>query len=104
MGELMTEEPKDNKALVDILERLAKQQKISISSPEINAAFQGGFREGFLEGFQEGMMAMRYVNETSVRLIKTVLDESEKEIMNQITNPGDKTEKADQGNSRSLYG
>ncbi len=77
---LLNEEPTDNKALMEILERLAKQQKITISSPEINAAFQGGFREGFLEGFQEGMNAMRYISDTSTTIIKKILDEAAKDI------------------------
>ena len=100
---LLSDEPTDNKALMEILERLAKQQKITISSPEINAAFQGGFREGFQEGFQEGMNAMRYITDTSTIIIKKILDQAEKDISGIDDRVPPKNTEPQQKNTGSFY-
>ncbi len=84
MSEKENEMENIKKVLKELLEDMPKH-KITISSPEINTAFEEGWREGFIAGVTEGMSAMSYVQEQMTAILQTALTQAADTLEN-ITN------------------
>jgi flagellar biosynthesis/type III secretory pathway protein FliH len=75
----MSEKENETETVKTVLKELLKdmpKHKITISSPEINAAFQDGWREGFIAGVTEGMSAMSYVHEQMTAILQSALTQA----------------------------